>query len=135
MDCAKPSGASRRRDDHESYVVMDVVERLRERFGVIHADQWREFLEACGLTLYMLDLPPSIEAVVVDTAIILNTALDPRRRSELAFHEVAHYWLHAGNLETFWRHALSGAQGELTVAKFERQANDFARLFPVWDDA
>lgn len=112
-------------------VVRDVVDRLRVELGTFYGHQWREFLDASGLRWFERDLPETVGAVIVEDTVILNRNRPAETVAECAFHEAGHYWLHAGNMETFWRCC---PQGDITVARWERQADEFALLFPVWGE-
>jgi len=114
----------------EGWIATEAAKRLRQHYGTYNATQWESFLEARNLDQWFDELPVGINAFLADDCVYIQrgmTTIDTARR---VWHEVGHWALHAGEY-TFW---LSRPQGYLTVAKFERQANEFAASFPVWED-
>lgn len=116
------------------WIVDDVVLRIRAAKGKYRAHEWERFLIDCGLRIVIVDLPPNITGMVVDDVVILQRGMPTVATARRAFHEAGHFFLHEGNGE-FWRSRLGGLQGDLTVSRFERQADEFADKFPVWDES
>lgn len=112
-------------------VVTDVVWRIRQRTGWVHAHEWDAFLETLGVDVFRWDLPETIPAFFHGDCIYIAQRIDPLAAQRYIWHEIGHAVLHAGG-PAWW---IARPQGYLTVARFERQADEFARLFPVWDDA
>lgn len=109
----------------------DVVERLWTLYGRPKGHDWEAFLAMCGVPVKYRNLPEwSAPGVVVGKTIFLHRELPKAEMARTAFHEVAHILLHDGDVR-WW---MSRPQGHITVAKFERQAEEFAELFPDWRD-
>lgn len=66
-----------------------------------------------------------MSAFVHDRCVYLRTGMTRHRTARSAGHEGGHIVCHYGDM-TFWE---TRPQGGLTVAKFERQATEFAALF------
>ncbi|HCG30763.1 MAG TPA: hypothetical protein DEU95_13865 [Chloroflexi bacterium] len=109
-------------------VVHDVVVRWRQRTGVLHSAEWDAMLDALGMDVERCDLGDSILAAVVNDCVYLDERLHGCLAAWCVWHEIGHVLLHAGG-PLWWA---SRPQGWLTVARFERQADEFARLFPIW---
>lgn len=104
--------------------------RLREFYGVYRASQWDVFLDARALDQWYDELPAGVPAFLADGCVFIQRGMTADATAARVWHEVGHWALHAGDRD-FWR---SRPQGDITVAKFERQADEFASLFPVWED-
>ncbi len=113
-----------------AWIVEDVVTRLRADIGPYRRREWRQFLAAIGLRYDFDYLPERCNAVLCDGEIIFRNGISEDELIDAAFHEGGHHVTVAGDVR-WWR---SRPQGELTVARFERQANEFAALFPVWEE-
>lgn len=109
-----------------SYVVDSAIARIRETFGHYTAAEWERFLTDCGLDVWFDDLPDSTPAFIHDDCVYIQRGLSADATARRAWHEAGHFCLHAGTRE-WWR---SRPQGHITLAKFERQADTFAALFP-----
>lgn len=109
-----------------SYVVDSAIARIRETFGYYSAAEWELFMAECGLDVWLDDLPASTPAFIHDDCIYIQRGLTEQETARHAWHELGHFWLHAGSRE-WWR---TRPQGHITLAKFERQAETFAALFP-----
>lgn len=112
------------------WIANDRAQRAREEFGAFHAHDWRSFLIVIDIDLIETDLPASLPAFVYNDTIVIRRGLHPLLAAWWAWHEVGHLMLHAGD-RRFWR---ARPQGEITLAKFERQADEFAATFPIWDE-
>lgn len=110
-------------------VVHDVVVRWRRRTGLLLAGEWALMLDALELDVERCDLGGRIFAAVVDDCVYLDERLTGPFAAWCAWHEIGHVVLHVGG-PMWWR---SRPQGHITLAKYERQADEFARLFPVWE--
>lgn len=112
------------------YVVADVVRNLWSVYGRPASNEWREVAEAFGLTVRLRDLPAFARpGLVKGRTIYLQFDLPNREMALTAFHEIGHVALHDGDVR--WWH--SRPQGHITVSRMERQAEEFALLFPDWD--
>jgi len=110
------------------WVVEDIVCRWRAKFGVYGAFEWERFIDDCGLRWRVADLPASLPALIIGKTIFVRRGLDSLLTAYYVWHEIGHWACHFGSRE-FW---LSRPQGYLTLSKMERQASEFALLFPVW---
>lgn len=111
------------------WVIEDVVARLRAEIGPYRREEWRQFLAAIGLAYDFDYLPERCNAVLCDGEVIFRNGISDDETIDAAYHEGGHHLTVVGDMR-WWA---TRPQGHITVAKFERQANDFARLFPVWD--
>lgn len=112
-----------------SYVVEDVVARCRTTFGVTPAWEWQRFLVAIGFDWYEDDLPERVPALLCDDFIVLQRGMTQAEQARQVWHEIGHRELHVGDRDWWY----SRPQGHITVAKMERQANEFADTFAVWE--
>lgn len=112
------------------YVVEDVVQRLREVRGVYAECDWERFLHDAGLAIWFCDLPVEVPAFLHDGCVYVQRGLTRAATAALVAHECGHAVMHAGGRE-FW---MSRPQGYLTIARFERQANEFAATFFIGDE-
>ena len=110
---------------------------IEDRIAALHAEgrrygrcEWERFCGDAGITVYYHELPPHLPAFIAGSALVLRAGMSPLATAFWAWHEIAHRLLHAGGRE-FW---LSRPMGRYIVAKQERQANEFAALFPIGDD-
>lgn len=111
------------------YVVRDIVDGLWESYGRPDGNDWEQFLAWCGAKVVVTDLPDaSVPGFVHGSTIFLHRHLSIEEIARTAYHEVAHFLIHDGDVR-WWR---TRPQGHITVAKFERQAEEFARTFPDW---
>ena len=113
------------------WVVEGFSRDLAGKLGTYRANDWSRFLEDCGLLHIYADLPASLPAFFLGRAIVLRRDMDPERTAWWAWHEALHALLHVGNREE-WRRLVCG---DLILSKFERQADEFAEVFPDWDAA
>lgn len=111
------------------WIVEAIVDRLHRCVGRWPADNWRGFIDRYDLDCVYADLPQSLPAISIDGVIVIGRHLPPNEAAWWAWHEVAHHVLHCGGRED-WRRMVCG---DLILTKFERQADDFALLFPDWD--
>lgn len=102
--------------------------RIRRQFGTYSAEEWSLFLHDHGMWWAEEEIMP-VRAVVAGNLVLIRGGLTPFERAFVVWHEVGHAMLHPGDAE-WW---LTRPQGRITVAKIERQANDFAWLFPIWE--
>lgn len=119
----EPEGANGR-------VPRDRMVRLRERYGVYHQRHWRVFAGSIGLQVYTVCHPISMAAVLLDGALLVRVGIPSQLTALYAWHELGHAVLHTGNRE-YWRTQFIG--GNYLLRRFERQAWEFALLFPIWD--
>lgn len=110
------------------YATSDAIARAHAMLGHPDATDWERFVDYLGLVVCREDLPRSVPAMIVGDTIVIARWLRDTTAAESVWHEIGHWWLHDGEVE-WW---LSRPQGYLTVSRFERQARDFARLFPDW---
>lgn len=111
-------------------VVNDVVSRIRQRRGWYYAHEWERFADHLGVTVWRCDLPLTVPAFLHGDCMYLSRYIEPQYVALVAWHELAHHVLHAGG-PCWW---LTRPQGYITVARFERQADEFAATFPIWDE-
>lgn len=112
------------------WIVEDIVRRVRADIGPYRRREWRQFLAAIGLRYDFDELPPRCNAILCDGEVIFRNGLNESEISNAAFHEGGHHLTFTGDVR-FWQSRLGGMQGDLTVARFERHANEFAARFPV----
>lgn len=112
------------------WMVEDVVSRLRADIGPYRRREWRQFLKAIGLRYTFDYLPEEYDAILFNGKVIFRNGLSEEEIIDAAFHEGGHHMTVVGDVR-WWR---SRPQGYITVAKFERQANEFAALFPIWEE-
>lgn len=110
-------------------VVDDVVSRIRQLTGPVYAHDWEWFLDLMELDVWRCDLPAEVPAFLHDDCIYIARGLDRASAAPWIWHEIGHAVLHAGG-PGWWR---TRPQGWITVARFERQADEFARRFPIWE--
>lgn len=111
------------------WVVDDIIRREWGRPGVYDADEWRLFLVEHGLQYRLVDLPTGVSAFIYCNLIIIQRGLSRVETARLAWHEIGHWACHVGDWQ-FWHSRPFGAS---TLRKMERQAEEFAERFPVWD--
>ena len=112
------------------WIVDGVVARLRDEIGPFRRSEWREFLKAIGLGYDFDYLPDSCNAILHGDEVIFRNGSTEEEIISAAYHEGGHHLTVAGDMR-FWA---SRPQGRVTVAKFERYANDFATLFPIHEE-
>lgn len=112
-----------------SYLIQDAVARYRVAYGICRADDWERFIEVLGIRCFEDDLPANIPAVIGDNIIIIQRGMTHDSKARRVWHELSHWFLHVGDRDWWMRRP----QGHITVARFERQANEFAASFPIWD--
>lgn len=112
------------------WIVRDAVVRYREEIGTFRGHEWRRCAERVGLEVVVIDLGPLTPAAIVHGTLFISSKLPPRLRALWAYHEIGHHLLHVGNYR-FWQ-SLPG--GESLTKKYERQAWQFAFLFPRWQE-
>jgi len=110
-------------------VVECVVTRARARYGIVRAASWPEFAQHLRLSVHTAPLPESFDAIIRGSTILIRRDLTAEGSAYAVWHEIGHVMLHAGD----WRWWETRPQGHITVARFERQADEFARQFPVWE--
>jgi hypothetical protein len=113
------------------WVVEDCIQRLRKSLGCFRYDQWPDCAEQLGLTVTFFDLPCHVQAYIIKGHLIVSTRWHRIVQARAAWHEIGHYLLHAGSFH-WW---MTRPQGNLTVTKFEVQANLFAERFPIWSES
>ena len=97
---------------------------------MIPATDWKQFARSLGLVVEHLPLPQGIPAVLAGQSLLLvSNMLSASLVTLAAWHEIGHLALHAGDMES-WS-ALPG--GSALLARFEREAWQFALVFPSWD--
>lgn len=113
------------------WVVPGVVDRLRAERGLYGVSEWERFLAEHGLYCSFEEMPVEVPALVAGNAILVQDGLPDDVTALLVWHEAGHIVLHAGNRE-FW---ISRPLGRSTIRKMERQAWEFAYLFPDWSES
>lgn len=111
------------------WVARDVATRLRGEIGIFYWDQWRQCADELGILWLYVEDTMSRPAMLLDGAILIRSDMDPVKEARWAWHEIGHHLLHDGDME--WWRALPG--GQYFIAKAERQADEFAEFFPVWN--
>lgn len=111
------------------WVVDDAVARTRRQVGVFFAHEWEAFCAQAGISVLYDLLPDSLPGISFGDLLILDVRLSAEEREHVAWHELAHHELHVGDCRD-WLQLM--ACGDLCVQKFERQADEFAALFPDW---
>lgn len=111
------------------WIVRDACNRLYAQIGRYHWDEWGDVATALGLTVAIVNHGPVPPACLVGRTIIIRGGLDAQTTAFLAYHELGHHVLHAGD-PAQWRQWFGGAH---LMAKYERQASEFAEEFPVWE--
>ncbi len=106
-----------------------VARRIRREFGVYRAEQWPLFLHDHGMLYLETDEAIPIECYRWRNVIVIAAGIPRWRRAYLVWHELSHGLIHAGD-QDWW---ITRPQGNITVAKFERQADVFAALYPIWE--
>lgn len=109
------------------WIVRHAVARYRYELGTYLFEDWECCAQRIGLTVIITDMGPTLPAALIKGRLLIDHRLPPHRRAELAWHEIAHHLLHAGNM-SFW---LSQPGGEHYVRKLERQCWEFVKHFPV----
>jgi hypothetical protein len=105
--------------------------QARQEYGIFDSADWERFLEVANLDHIIVRLTPTLPAFVYDDTVVVNETLSRDEACWWVWHEIGHVLLHAGD-RNFW----SGRpQGDITVAKFEQQADTFAATFPEWDES
>lgn len=106
-------------------VVMGIIERLRAEYGHIQHGDWETWMERAGVVIKYRDFRdlPVVGAIRGDT-IYLQQGMSKQDTRDAALHEFSHFATHDGDIR-WW---LTRPQGHITAAKFERQADTFARL-------
>ena len=107
----------------------DQVRFWQRRLGLVRAEDWEAFLARIGVPLVELPLPAAVPAFTLNGVIFLDRDLSNCEKARWAWHEVGHLLLHVGSCD-WWA---SRPQGNMTVKKWEWQAREFARSFPVWE--
>ena len=113
-----------------SFVVEGVVLRARARYGLVRASGWQVFADYLRLKVFIAPLPAGFDAIIHDDTILIRHGISATEAAYAVWHEIGHSMLHAGD----WRWWLTRPQGYITVARFERQADEFAATFPIWDE-
>lgn len=113
------------------WVALEVARRLRRSLGAYRGDEWEACAEELGIRCRRVDLPIDQPAMLIDRTLFLHSRLPAPEAAWWAWHELAHHVMHPGNVQ-FWD-AL--AWGHLVVSKQERQAWEFAVLFPLWGES
>lgn len=110
------------------WVARDIADNLRREGRSYRWDEWPRFVAERGFHVIAVDLPEWLPAYRLDTTIVVARRLPTRLRARWVWHEIGHCLMHPGNFQ-FW----DGLPwGHHVLAKQERQANEFASLFPVW---
>lgn len=110
-------------------LTLDQVRTWQSRLGTFRAEEWEAFLARIGVPWVELPLPDAVPAFTLNGVIFLDRDLSNREKAKWAWHEAAHLLLHVGSC-TWWA---SRPQGDITVRKWEWQAQLFASTFPVWE--
>lgn len=109
-----------------TWIAEGVARRAYRRFGGYLADEWRAFGQPLGVRFELSDrLPEWLPALRVERSIVLRRGMPAGETAWWAWHELAHVLLHPGNL--------LAPVGWPLPAKQERQADEFAARFPLWD--
>lgn len=112
-------------------VVADIIARLRAEYGRMRRSDWEAYLTRCGVSVQYRDFGDvPVTGVVRGNTIFLQHGLSKDETERVVFHEFGHFATHEGDIR-WWR---TRPQGHITAAKFERQAEEFAALFPDWCD-
>src|SRR5680860_562837 len=109
-------------------VTNGVVERARTQYGVYWFDEWELFAQRLGIRVIRGNLPLGRAAALLDGKLFIQAGLPFVIECLSAWHEIGHRFVQKGN--NYWWS--TRPQGHVTVAKFERQATEFAELFPDW---
>lgn len=112
------------------WIVHDTCNRLYGEIGRYRWDQWRCAAAALGIEVVVIDSKLAPPACLYRNTICLRGGFDDETTAWLAWHELAHAVLHAGSPDS-WRDMIGGVH---LLNKFERQADEFAETFPVWED-
>lgn len=107
------------------WIARDAAERARHLYGPFAAHDWERFAVVAGIHWRIETLPEWLPALRIERTIILRQQASFGDMSWWFWHEVGHIMLHPGN-------ALSDTRCTLAV-KAERQADDFAELYPCWN--
>lgn len=111
------------------WVAGDCADRLRGKAGWYRWDQWRSFCWLYGIQVVETDLPAWLDAVHVGRSVCVRLDLPPLDKARWVWHEVGHIVMHPGNC-WYWDRL---PWGHLVLSKQERQADEFAATFPVWE--
>lgn len=111
------------------WITQDAAVRARSEIGIYGVTQWAECAEDLGLRIEYAAIPFGIESFILGRLIVLNEGMTPFQEAAAVWHEIAHWMFHRSNVN-WWA---SRPQGDITVAKFERQACEFASMFPDWE--
>ncbi len=108
-----------------AWIAAELARSTYRHLGIFLGSEWRECGERLGLRFEIVPLRAGIRATRVGWVIFLSDGMSPRETAWLAWHEIAHVLLHPCNILSPVGRPLQG--------KCERQANEFAALFPHWD--
>ena len=108
-----------------SWIVEGVMRSVYQSAGPFWADEWRACGRQLGVRFEVVPLRGDIVAFHVGTIIFLDVDLSPRDMAWWAWHELAHVLMHPGSI--------MAPIGDQLPEKQERQANEFAAIFPLWD--
>lgn len=111
------------------WVAQQRAQELRKTFGLFRSDEWLRFAHRLGMRVCLADLPDGFPGFTNGDTIYVCRSLNWTSRASVVWHEIGHVVMHAGDAD-WWR---SRPQGEITVSKMERQAWEFAFLYPVWE--
>lgn len=109
------------------WIVRDAVIRLRNEYGYYRWNQWRVCIREIGCKLQWLPENSANKGLIAGNVIYIRRGLSPDETAEIAWHECAHYLLHAGTMR-FWS---SKPGGFSYLNRLEAQAHEFAYTFPV----
>ena len=107
----------------------DVVATWRRFLGVYDALDWPRFLADCGMRYVFASLPEWAPAVLAGRTIVIRSGEDRIFEAFWVWHEAGHHALHVGDGQ-FWG---SRPCGLMILRKMERQATEFALMYPDWD--
>lgn len=105
------------------------IEALRSVYGHFSYVEWPVCAQHLGIQIYCTTRQ-FCGAFLLDRIMLIPSNVPPSVIALYAWHELGHAILHIGNRE-YIRKMLVG--GEHILRRFERQAWEFALIFPVWD--
>jgi hypothetical protein len=113
-----------------SWIVDESVTETWQSVGHYCALEWPRFIDDVGLRVcWAAELPDMLSALIAGRTVIVRPGLDEWTTARLVWHEVGHSVLHVGD----YRDWEAMTCGDLILAKFESQADEFARRYPDWE--
>lgn len=104
---------------------------LRRQFGVYRANEWPKFLHDRGMHYLEIEEQLPLACYRWENVMFISSGIPAHRRAYLVWHEIGHGLMHVGD-QRWW---ITRPQGNITVSKFEWQADAFAALYPIWEGA